>query len=157
MSANFYNQHLMKKKSSIIIPKHQLQKGMVVQNRYKNQQGETKDYMFLILNPEFKNKVHVLNLNEFTVTRFNDLARKTGIRVIPKFKKRGLIMPRLTMIESSQRFYYSKLAVDMESLYNNSYRTLFINSMNLVQLMDYQFDDDIEEQIDRAPGTITSN
>ena len=157
MSANFYNQHLMKKKSAVIIPKHQLQKGMVIQNRYKNLEGETKDYMFLILNPEFRNKVHVLNLNEFTVIRFNELARKTGIRIIPRFKKRGLIIPRLTMIESSQRFYYGKLAVNMESLYNNSYRTLFLNNMSLVQLIDYTFDDDIEEQIDRNPGQITSN
>ena len=117
---------------------------MVIQNRYKNQKGETKDYMFLVLNPEHRGKVHVLNLNEFTTTRFNELARQTGVRIIPKFKKRGLIMPRLTMIESSQRFYYGMLARDMEVLYNNSYRTLFINKMQLVQLIDYKFDDDIQ-------------
>ena len=146
---NYYNQHLTFKSSAAIIPKHQLQKGMIVQNRYKNLKGETKDYMFLILNPEIKGKVHVLNLNEFTSTRFNELARTTGVRIIPKFKKRGLIMPRLNMVESSQRFYYNKLAASMESLYNNSYRTLFINNMALVQLIDYKFDSDIEDMIDR--------
>ena len=132
---NYYNQHLTFKSSAAIIPKHQLQKGMIVQNRYKNLKGETKDYMFLILNPEIKGKVHVLNLNEFTSTRFNELARTTGVRIIPK--------------ESSQRFYYNKLAASMESLYNNSYRTLFINNMALVQLIDYKFDSDIEDMIDR--------
>tara|TARA_R110000787_G_scaffold187978_1_gene299802 strand:+ start:338 stop:724 length:387 start_codon:yes stop_codon:yes gene_type:complete len=117
---------------------------MVIQNRYKNQKGETKDYMFLILNPEFRNKVHVLNLNEISTVRFNDLARLTGVRIIPKFKRRGLIIPRLTMIESSQRFYYSKLSGNMETLYNNSYRTLFVANMQIVQLIDYNFDSDIQ-------------
>ena len=113
--------------------------------------------MFLILNPEHLSKVHVLSLNEFTNSRFNSLARQTGIRIIPKFKKRGLIIPRLTMIESSQRFYYGKLAVNMEALYNNSYRTLFINNMQLVQLIDYRFDKDIDDMIDRNPSKITSH
>ena len=154
---NFFNQHLTFKQSAVIIPKHQLQKGMVIQNRYKNLKGETKDYMFLILNPDYYNKVHVLNLNEFTNMRFNELARKTGIRILPRFKKRGLIIPRLTMIESSQRFYYGKLALNMETLYNNSYRTLLIKNMQLVQLIDYRFDDDVDKLIDRNPGKITTN
>lgn len=130
---------------------------MVIQNRYKNLKGETKDYMFLILNPEYRTKVHVLNLNEFTNIRFNELARKTGIRIIPRFKKRGLIIPRLTMVESSARFYNSKLAANMENLYNNSYRTLFINNMQLVQLIDYRFDQDVDDMIDRNPTQIKTS
>ena len=31
----------------------------------------------------------------------------------------------------------------MERIYNNSYRTLFINKLALCQLIDYDFDDDI--------------
>jgi hypothetical protein len=45
----------------------------------------------------------------------------------------------------------------MESLYNNSYRTLFLNNMQLVQLIDYKFDQDVDELIDRNPGKITTN
>jgi len=154
---SYYSQHLTFKQSAVIIPKHQLQKGMVIQNRYKNIKGETKDYIFLILNPKFRDKVHVLNLNEFTNGRFNELARTTGIRIIPRFKKRGLIIPRLTMIESSNRFYHSKLATNMENLYNNSYRTLFINNMQLVQLIDYRFDSDVDDTIDRNPTKIKTS
>tara|TARA_R100000315_G_C5225316_1_gene136506 strand:+ start:895 stop:1350 length:456 start_codon:yes stop_codon:yes gene_type:complete len=142
---NYFNQHLTFKQSAAIIPKHQLQKGMIIQNRYRNLEDKIKDYMFLILNPEFRGKVHVLNLNEFSTIRFNELARQTGVRIIPKFRKRGLIIPKLIMKESSNRFYYSKLAVNMEKLYNNSYRTLFLNKMQLVQLIDYKFDEDIED------------
>ena len=142
---NYFNQHLTFKQSAAIIPKHQLQKGMIIQNRYRNLEDKIKDYMFLILNPEFRGKVHVLNLNEISTIRFNELARQTGVRIIPKFRKRGLIIPKLIMKESSNRFYYSKLAINMEKLYNNSYRTLFLNKMQLVQLIDYKFDEDIED------------
>jgi len=142
---NYFGQHLTNKLSAVIVPKSGLQKGMVVQTRYKNLEGETKDYMFLILNSFFRGKVHVLSLNEFTVIRFNDLARETGTRIIPKFKKRGLDIPKLIISESSQRFYHGTLmrGGDMERLYNNSYRTLFVNKMALCQLIDYDFDDDV--------------
>ena len=144
---NYYNQHLIKMFSRIIIPKNDLQKGMIISNLYKNMEGEKKNYMFLVLNPIYRGKVHVLSLNEFTVARFNELARDTGIRWVYKYKKRGLDIPKLTMKESSNRFYYSKLSMNMEKLYNNSYRTLFFNSMGSVTLIDYQFDDDIMETL----------
>jgi len=142
---NFFAQHLTNKLSAMIIPKAQLQKGMVIQSRYKNLKGETKDYMFLVLQPLYLGKAHMLSLNEFTVLRFNELARETGLRMIPKFKKRGLDIPKLVMAESAQRFYYGRLARggDMERLYNNSYRTLFLANLQLVQLIDYNFDESI--------------
>ena len=142
---NFFAQHLTNKLSAMIIPKAQLQKGMVIQSRYKNLEGETKDYMFLVLHPLYLGKAHMLSLNEFTVLRFNELAFETGVRIIPKYKKRGLDIPKLIMRESAQRFYHSTLARggDMERLYNNSYRTLFLANLQLVQLIDYNFDEKI--------------
>jgi hypothetical protein len=142
---NFFGQHLTNKMSAVIVPKSGLQKGMVIQTRYKNLEGGTSDYMFLILQPLYLAKVHVLSLNEFTVVRFNDLAKETGLRIIPKFRKRGLDIPKLIMNESAQRFYHGKLmrGGDMERLYNNSYRTLFVNKISLCQLIDYDFDDSI--------------
>jgi len=144
--ANYFSQHLMNKLSAAIVPKAGLEKGMVVQTRYKNLEGKTKDYMFLILQPLYQGKVHVLSLNEFTVYRFEELAKETGLRIIPKFKKRGLDIPKLIMVESAQRFYYGKLmrGGDMERLYNNSYRTLFVNNISLCQLIDYNFSDNIQ-------------
>jgi len=142
-STNYYNQHLMKMNSRLIIPKKDLQKGMVVSNLYQNREGEKKNYMFLILNPLFRGVTHVLNLNEFSTTHFNALARDTGIREIPRYKKRALDIPKLVMEQSSMRFYIGTLRSDMKRIYNNGYRTLFLNKMGLVQLIDYDFDDDI--------------
>ena len=142
-STNYYNQHLMKMQSRLIIPKNDLQKGMVVSNLYETRQGDKNKYMFLILNPVFQGKVHVLNLNEFSTTHFNNLARDTGIVEIIKYKKRAIDIPKLIMEESSRRFYIGTLRQDLKRFYNNSYRTLFLNKMGMIQLIDYDFDDDI--------------
>jgi len=141
--ANYYTQHLMKMQSRITIPKADLQKGMVITNLYENLENVKKRYMFLILNPVYQNKVHVLSLNEFSIIKFNDLAQDTGIKIIPKYKKRGLDIPKLIMESSSQRFYIGTLRKNLKNLYNNSYRTLFLNKLGLVQLIDYDFDNDV--------------
>jgi hypothetical protein len=140
---NYHNQHLTAKQSSVIIPKSALQKGMVIQNRYTNLDNKSDNYMWLVLNPIWENKVHVLNLNLMSSIQFNAMARRTGVRIIPKYRKRALEIPKLIMNESSQRFYHSKLSSNMDSMYSNSYRTIFPNKMGLVQLIDYRFDLDI--------------
>ena len=65
---------------------------------------------------------------------------------LAKLVASSLDIPKLIMTESAQRFYYGQLARggDMERLYNNSYRTLFLKNLQLVQLIDYNFDEGIE-------------
>ena len=147
MSVNYYNAHLTRKESSIIIPKAQLQKGMVIQTNYRAQESRLKPYMFVVLNSMYRGKVHLLSLNEMTVKQMNDMARRIGIRYIPKFRKKGLNFEKLIMTESSNRFYNHKLARNMDTWYNNSYRTFFIKQIRLVQLIDYRFDQDIEDSL----------
>tara|TARA_Y100001938_G_C8065494_1_gene419933 strand:+ start:881 stop:1354 length:474 start_codon:yes stop_codon:yes gene_type:complete len=144
---NYYTQHLTNRAGFTVIPKFDLQKGMVFQNRYKSRDGKTRDYMFLVLNPLYRidMKVHVLSLNEMTKIQFNNLARRTGVRVIPKYKKtRALTIPKLIMHESSRRFYHKILAPKMDVWYNNGYRTLTLGNIGTVILIDYKFDEDIE-------------
>jgi len=146
---NYFNQHLAFKQAQTIIPKHSLEKGMIFQNRYKSRDGKTRDYMFVVLNPLYTidRKIHVLSLNEMTKIEFNNMARRTGVRVIPKYKKKGLILPKLVMNESSKRFYNKRLAPYFDRWYNNSYRTLTLGNVGTTILVDYKFDDDIEDKI----------
>ena len=51
------------------------------------------------------------------------------------------------MTESSNRFYNSKIASNMDLWYNNSYRTFFLKNIRLIQLIDYKWDEDIEEKL----------
>ena len=147
MSINYYNTHLTKKESSVIIPKSALEKGMIIQARYTSADKSARPYMFVVLNRNFRGKVHLLSLNEMTTYQLNDMARRTVIRIIPNFKKRGLDFEKLLIMESSNRFYHRKLAGNMDTLYNHSYRTFFANKIGLVQLIDYRFDKDIEPRI----------
>lgn len=150
MAINYYNTHLTKKESSVIIPKFALEKGMIIQARYTNVDKKSKLYMFVVLNRDFRGKVHLLSLNEMTTHQLNDMARRTGIRIIPNFKKRGLDFEKLTIMESSNRFYHRKLAGNMDTMYNHSYRTFFASKLGLVQLIDYRFDKDIEPPKDNT-------
>tara|TARA_R110000822_G_scaffold158483_4_gene298018 strand:- start:111 stop:560 length:450 start_codon:yes stop_codon:yes gene_type:complete len=144
MAQNYYGQHLRSKESTIIISKGVLEKGMIIQGRYKNLAGKTKEYMFVVLNKSFKGKVHLLSLNDMSPTQLNNLARSTGVRWIPKYEKRGLDFEKLIMKESSSRFYHKKLAKGMDKDFNNSYRTFFAKKLTGVKLVDYLFDEDIE-------------
>ena len=103
--------------------------------------------MFVVLNSGVDGKIHLLSLNEMTPTQFNNLARKTGLREIPKFNKRGLDMEKLIMEMSSRRFYIGKLKGNIKLSYNSSYRTFFTNKLGNIQLVDYKFDDDIRKLI----------
>ena len=102
--------------------------------------------MFLVLNPLYVGKVHVLSLNEFSVLKFQDLAEQTGIRIIPKYKKRGLDIPKLIMEQSSQRFYYTKLKRGMARKWGSSYRTFDIKEFGSSFLVDYKFSKAVEEK-----------
>lgn len=141
---NYYTQHLRSKESSILISQRMLEKGMIVQARYKNLDKKTKEYMFVVLNRGYQGKVHLLSLNDMSPTQLNNLARQTGVRWIPKFDKRGLDFEKLVIKESSNRFYHRKLAKGMDKDFNNSYRTFFANKLTGVKLIDYLFDEDIE-------------
>jgi hypothetical protein len=141
---NYYTQHLRSKESSILISKRMLEKGMIVQARYKNLDKKTKEYMFVVLNRGYQGKVHLLSLNDMSPAQLNNLARMTGVRWIPKFDKRGLDFEKLVINESSNRFYHRKLAKGMDKDYNNSYRTFFEKQLTGLKLIDYLFDEDIE-------------
>ena len=147
---NYFAQHLACRQSMLTIPKYDLQKGMIIQNRYKSRDGKTRDYMFLVLNPLYRMdmKVHVLSLNEMTKIQFNNMARRTGIRIIPKYANtRAIQLPKLTMNESSRRFYSRILAPKMDLWYNNSYRTLTLGNLGAIFLIQYSFDQDILDTV----------
>ena len=147
--ANYFNQHLTRMESMVVIPKSDLQKGMIIRNKYQTIDDGLKEYFFLILNPLYSGdgKVHALSLNEFSILQFMRIAKQTNIRIIPKYKKRALAIPKLVMEQSSYRFYMGSIlggGREIKKFYNNSYRTLFPEQMKLSFLIDYKFDRDIK-------------
>jgi len=157
------NEHRTKIQSRLPIQKSYLEKGMIVEARYKPEHDSAKKYMFLILNANHKKMVHALTLENFNSATLNKLASETGLAYIKRYqKKRKLDIPKLTMEGSSKKFYYSNLKKDISSKYNDSYRTLHLANFTSIILVDYRWNRKLEERFIATlepsnPKTIKEN
>lgn len=135
--ANFLKEHQLNVNKKLIIPKFQLQKGMVVSGKYKSQEGGSSEYIILVLQPNYEGKLHGLSLKEFKPQIVKNLASDVGTTLIYANRFRQLQIPKLQLIASSKRFYNSKLKKTMESTFNTSYRTFNLNGFSSLMLLDY--------------------
>ena len=137
--ATYLREHRINVNKSLLIPKSQLQKGMIVSGRYKSQEGGSSDYIVLILQPNWEKKIHGLSLKEVDPGVIKDLAARVGTKLVYGNRFKQLQIPKLIMNQSSYRFYNSKLKGPMASEYNTSYRTFNMNGFSNVFLLDYDF------------------
>ena len=86
--------------------------------------------------------MHAISLKWFSRGDLNDLAESTGLVIIPRYKVRGLNIPKLEMTASSNRFYNSKLKGARDV-----YRTYFLNKVSGVALIEYKFNKNLEDTI----------
>lgn len=136
--ANYLNEHRTRQRSRIPIGKSSLQKGMIITFFYSDKEGNSSQEMAVVLNPSYQGKLHAVSLKWFSRGDLNDLADSTGLVIIPKYKVRGLNIPKLEMKVSSNRFYNSKLKGDRKV-----YRTYFLNKVSGTILIEYKFDKEI--------------
>lgn len=137
--ANFLREHKLNINRKLIIPRYQLQKGMIVSGKYNSQDNESSDYVILVLQPNYEGKLHGLSLAEVDLGTIKDLAKDIGTTIIRSNRFRTLQIPKLEMYSSSKRFYSSKLKATMESQWNNSYRTFDLKNFTSLMLLDYKF------------------
>lgn len=137
--ANFLREHKLNINRKLIIPRYQLQKGMIVSGKYNSQDNGSSDYVILVLQPNYEGKLHGLSLAEVDLGTIKDLAKDIGTTIIRSNRFRTLQIPKLEMYSSSKRFYSSKLKATMESQWNNSYRTFDLKNFTSLMLLDYKF------------------
>jgi len=149
------NEHRLRVRNKIQITSNKFEKGMIISCRYTPKETKvTKEYMMLILNPNFKDKVHALSLDEFGYVHLNQLANQIGLAYIKKLQKiRKVDFPKLQMAESSKRFYYSKLKKDISKKWGDSYRTFNKVSIGTAFVTDYKFNDAVENKFLTTPAT----
>ena len=96
-----------------------LEKGMVCEMTYKRRKKkgdpkrlEVKRYIIVVLNPLYKGYLHAMSLEHVSAGQLNGLAEEWGLKSIgkgPAFATEGILtglrVPKLTMEESSGRFY----------------------------------------------------
>ena len=140
--ANHLNEHRTRQRKKMPIGKGSLQKGMIISFFYTDKDGNSSQEMAVVLNPSYQGKLHALSLKWFSRSDLNGLAESTGIVIIPKYKVRGLLIPKLEMTASSNRFYNSVLKGARDV-----YRTYFLNKVSGATLIEYKFSKDLEDTI----------
>lgn len=132
--------------------KGSLEKGMIVEMTYKRRKKkgdpsslETKKYMIMVLNGNYKGYLHGISLENISSTKLNDIASDWGLASIGRGSAvategilTGLRIPKIQMVESSGRFYSSKFS-KAKSLFN-SYRTFNIKNIGSAAVVDYEWD-----------------
>lgn len=141
--------HLKHGMTRHIVRPNQLEKGMVVYFRYKTVSREGRQYVATVLNPNFKNKLHVISMNEINLQDYRNFAKGFGIKYIPRFQKaRGIDLPKINMTMSSRRIYEGRVKPELSTVLNNSYRTLIIKEITGLQLLDYDFGTELNRQLE---------
>ena len=119
------NEHRLRVRNKIQITSNKFEKGMIISCRYTPKETKvTKEYMMLILNPNFKDKLQKIRKVDF---------------------------PKLQMAESSKRFYYSKLKKDISKKWGDSYRTFNKVSIGTSFVTDYKFNAKVENKFLTPP------
>ena len=153
------NQHRTRIRKNYKYSKGALEKGMICEMSYhrRSVKGksklELKKYIVIVLNPNFNGFMHAMSLDEVSSSQLNNLATTWGLQSIGKGQAvslhgvlTGLRIPKLTMNESSGRFYSSKFS-KLKGEVLDSYRTFNIKQVGgQLSVIDYEWDKQVFDQ-----------
>ena len=113
-----------------------LERGMVAKIRYKKRDNTQRDMFVFILQPNFKNYFHCLDLKDCAPDKFIKLAEDLNEVTSNTPKIRKLDLSKLRVEVNSKQFYTSKLKnKDLQ----NGYRTLVEKNVGQVTVYNYDF------------------
>ena len=159
MAKQFLIEHRKKIERRFPISSNQLQPGMVVEARYKsrsprNKSNRQKIYMLLILNPLSIEKgiqvAHAISLNEVIPLKFNKFVKKHGLEYAPKppaFKNFQIPIVGIGTKHQARSFYKAdiKKFLGSANILGTSYRTFNLKFFGVINLVDYKFDQELED------------
>ena len=113
-----------------------LERGMVAKIRYKKRDNTQRDMFVFILQPNFKNYFHCLDLKDCAPDKFIKLAEDLNEVTSNTPKIRKLDLSKLRVEVNSKQFYTAKLKnKDLQ----NGYRTLVEKNVGQVTVYNYDF------------------
>ena len=113
-----------------------LERGMVAKIRYKKRDNTQRDMFVFILQPNFKNYFHCLDLKDCAPDKFIKLAEDLDEVTSNTPKIRKLDLSKLRVEVNSKQFYTAKLKnKDLQ----NGYRTLVEKNVGQVTVYNYDF------------------
>ena len=152
-------QHKTRIKQRYNYSKSSLEQGMIVEMTYKRRvkkgdptRLETKKYMVVVLNPDYKGYLHAISLENVSSVQLNNLGNDWGLdnvskgsAIITKGILTGLKIPKIQMVGSSGRFYSAEFAKTKPPIID-SYRTFDVKNVGSVVVVDYEWDKPVFNQ-----------
>ena len=120
--------------------------GQVAKIRYKKVNGEARDYFVFVLNPNFKQYFHCLDLKYIHPSSFFRLAGNFNevISTTPRVKK--LDLTKLNLDVNAKNFYLNEIRNNKHLKLKDGYRTLIYK--NISSIMVYNYDYGIFDKVD---------
>ena len=137
---SYYNIHLKKTTDPTPIPKTKLERGMVIQIKYKKD-NKSKPYLVFVLQPQWPNtvegKLHGLSLDVIPPNKLLKIADIYDEVLSNSKKVRKLDLAKIKIDESSKLFYTSEIKTEKQL--KNGYRTFNLMDIESIQAVNYNW------------------
>lgn len=144
--ADYTSQHRNRMADPTRITKAKMEMGQVAKIRYKKVNGDARDYFVFVLNPNFKQYFHCLDLKHIHPSSFFRLAADFNevISTTPRVKK--LDLTKLNLDVNAKNFYLTEIRNNNRLKLKDGYRTLLYK--NISTIMVYNYDYGIFDKVD---------
>ena len=133
---NYYNTHLTKTRDPKLITKNKLERGMVVKLRYKKTDG-VKNYMVLVLQPSWENKLHALSFNIIPPQKVLSIAEGYDEVLSESIRVRKLDLAKININKASKEFYTTEIKSDKNL--KVGYRTFNLDNIKSLTAVNYDW------------------
>ena len=134
--ANYYTTHLTRTSDPKTVTKNKLERGMVVKMRYKKADG-VKNYVVLILQPDWENKLHALSFNNIPPQKVLSIAEGYDEVLSESVKVRKLGLTKIDINTTSKEFYTSEIKNDKNL--KVGYRTFNLDKIQGLTVVNYNW------------------
>lgn len=148
MARDYTTQHRNRMADPIRITKSKLEMGHVAKIRYKKVSGEGRNYFVFVLNPNFRQYFHCLDLKHIHPSSFFRLADNFNeiISRTPNVKK--LDLTKLNLDVNAKNFYLNEIKRNTRLKLKDGYRTLLAKNISSITV--YNYDYGIFDRVDTA-------
>ena len=137
--ADYTSQHRNRLADPTRISKAKLEMGQVAKIRYKKVNGDARDYFVFVLNPNFKQYFHCLDLKYIHPSSFFRLAENFNevISTTPRVKK--LDLTKLNLDVNAKNFYLTEIRNNKRLKLKDGYRTLVYKNVSSITVYNYNY------------------
>lgn len=137
--ADYTTQHRSRMADPTRITKTKLEMGQVAKIRYKKVNGEARDYFVFVLNPNFKQYFHCLDLKHVHPSSFFRLASDFNEVVSTTAKVRKLDLTKLNLDVNAKNFYLNEIRNNKRLKLKDGYRTLVYKNISSITVYNYDY------------------